>query len=142
MYWAAYAVAAAMVWGLHYNFLGKALTVVSPVLVLFFSNALFMLLVPFWGNQFAQDITNVARSSTEVRASVFALMATGLTATWLTYRSIQLGSPALASLLEISYPIFVVLFGILFFKTGHLNWPTLIGSSLVIIGSATIIRYG
>ena len=48
-------------------------------------------------------------------------------------------NPTLASLIEISYPLFVVLFAWIFFREMQLNTITICGGLLVIAGVAVII---
>jgi drug/metabolite transporter (DMT)-like permease len=48
-------------------------------------------------------------------------------------------NPTLASLIEISYPLFVVVFAWLFFREMQLNPMTICGGLLVIAGVAVII---
>ena len=48
-------------------------------------------------------------------------------------------NPTLASLIEISYPIFVVVFAWLFFREMQLNAMTLFGGLLVLAGVSVII---
>lgn len=50
-----------------------------------------------------------------------------------------MGNATYVSLIEISYPIFVILFGYLFFKVNHFNMPVIIGTLLVMLGIGIIV---
>jgi drug/metabolite transporter (DMT)-like permease len=69
---------------------------------------------------------------------VFSISGSALGA-YLTYAAMSAKNPTLASLIEISYPIFVVLFAWIFFREMQLNTLTLCGGVLVIIGVSVIV---
>jgi len=58
---------------------------------------------------------------------------------YMTYVAMAAKNPTLASLIEISYPLFVVLFTWLFFREFQLNMMTLCGGLLVLIGVAVFL---
>jgi drug/metabolite transporter (DMT)-like permease len=60
---------------------------------------------------------------------------------FLTYAAMSAKNPTLASLIEISYPLFVVLFAWIFFREMQLNAVTLCGGLLVVAG-VTVIFFG
>ena len=59
--------------------------------------------------------------------------------TALLYFAIGARNATLASLIEISYPLFVVLFAWLFFRETHLNAATAIGGILIMAGVALVL---
>ena len=58
--------------------------------------------------------------------------------TLLIYLAIGEKNATLASLIEISYPLFVALFAWLFFRQVHLNAMTLVGAGLILGGVAIV----
>jgi len=58
---------------------------------------------------------------------------------YLTYAAMGAKNPTLVSLIEISYPLFVVLFAWIFFREMQLNPRTLFGGLLVLFGVAVIV---
>ena len=69
---------------------------------------------------------------------LFSLLAASLGAL-MTYMAIGAKNPTLASLIEISYPLFVVLFTWLFFREFQLNLMSVVGGAFVISGVAMIL---
>ena len=49
-------------------------------------------------------------------------------------RSIQLSNATLASIVEITYPLFTVAFSYMLFRTNTLNWDVAFGGTLIFIG--------
>ncbi|MCB1652326.1 MAG: EamA family transporter [Alphaproteobacteria bacterium] len=47
-----------------------------------------------------------------------------------------------ANLIEITYPVFTILFTYLFFKNVHIDWTTALGGLLILGGAALIIYKG
>jgi len=60
---------------------------------------------------------------------------------FLTYAAMSAKNPTIVSLIEISYPLFVVIFAWLFFREMQLNPMTICGGLLVIAG-VTVIIFG
>ena len=57
----------------------------------------------------------------------------------LLFQAISDKNATLASLIEISYPVFVALFAWLLFRQVHLNASVLVGALLVFAGVAVIV---
>jgi drug/metabolite transporter (DMT)-like permease len=69
---------------------------------------------------------------------VLVTLATATTAALAILSSIQLLGANTSAVLEISYPLFVALFSVLFFK-GQLQLSVVIGGMFIFIGSAIIV---
>ena len=70
------------------------------------------------------------------------VVAVGITSTLgavLLYISINNKNATLASLIEITYPLFVVMFSYLLFKQLHVNISVIIGGVMIIAGAGLII---
>jgi drug/metabolite transporter (DMT)-like permease len=57
-------------------------------------------------------------------------------------QAINLKNATYANLIEISYPLFTVLFTYLFFRTVHLDWITALGGLMIISGALLIFYKG
>ena len=66
-------------------------------------------------------------------------MLTGTAGTVLIYLSIGSKNASLASLLEISYPAFVILFAYLLFRQVHVNAAAILGGLMTLLGAVLII---
>lgn len=58
------------------------------------------------------------------------------------FEAISLKDATHANILEITYPIFTILFTYIFFKNVHLDWTTALGGILILCGTALIIYKG
>lgn len=133
------AIGASLTWGLVYVFDQKILTELSPVTLLFAQALLTVfVLAPFVYLQgdAVESIRNVSKTT-----GVFLLGTLVLTvlANMLILYSIQYLGAATASMLEITYPLFVVFFALLFFGTLPSVY-VLIGGILILIG-AMLVAY-
>ena len=84
----------------------------------------------------AISLNDLSRS--EVLWLIFSVAVSALGA-YLTYAAMGAKNPTLVSLIEISYPLFVVLFTWIFFREMQLNPVTCVGGLLVLAGVAVII---
>ena len=139
MTWWLWAVAAAVIWGFHYNIVAKSLTAASPITVYFLPNIILMITLPWWYKTLVKDYHSIMAATTEVRVSVAVVMFTSIIASVAVYKAIHGSNATLASLIEISYPVFVALFAIVMFKENHLDWSTIVGGLLVLSGTGLII---
>lgn len=143
--WIFYALFAALCWGVSYAASGPLLQRgLNPVIFLmgysFFS--LIGSLIIFLSSGMMKNsagLQNLSRS--DIYWFLFSVTGSALGA-YLTYAAMGAKNPTLVSLIEISYPIFVVLFAWLFFGEMQLTTVTLCGGILVLAGIAVIILGG
>jgi drug/metabolite transporter (DMT)-like permease len=134
------AVLASVLWGLTYCLDERVLASLS-VYKLYFLHCLCGALVAgaillLQGNSPASLFTfNTSAASIPL---VLVTLATATTAALAILSSIQLLGANTSAVLEISYPLFVALFSVLFFK-GQLQSPVVIGGIFIFIGSAIIV---
>ncbi len=139
--WFWMAISAALLWGIGYN-ISEALMKkgISPS-VLMLLNALIVLplylgLSLKFGN-LQKEIGLVLQSKTMIAYFLiggFTIMG----GNWLILSSVAAKNASLASLIEISYPLFVILFAWLFFKDVQVNLWTALGGVFIISGVAII----
>lgn len=137
--WYVAAIAAAIIWGVHYPLVDYALKRVSVLSVLLLTALPIILILPLYQQTLKNDYIAWQALSWAERAPILALAVTSLAGAVLLYVSIAGKNATLASLIEISYPVFVALFAYLMFRELHLNASVAIGAVLVFCGVALII---
>jgi len=137
--WYLPAIAAAIVWGLHYPLIEHALKRVSLTTVVLLTAAPMALVALAFPSRLAEDWRALGALPVGERWMILAIALTSLAGTVLLYLAVRGRNATLASLIEISYPAFVALFAWLLFRDWQLNSGVLIGAALVFAGTATII---
>ncbi len=136
-----YALFGAVVWGIHYNLISKAMTVASPMTVYAIPNVLLIASLPFWYKLLVADVQSILAAPGEIKAAVGAMMVTSILGSVVVYKAVHMSNATLASLIEITYPIFVAIFGIILFQQNHLSWPIVVGGLLIMTGTGVIIYF-
>jgi drug/metabolite transporter (DMT)-like permease len=137
--WYVAALGAALVWGLHYPLIEQALQRVSLPAVLLLTALPMVLVAPFFARELGADWQTLAALPWRERLPILAVALTSLVATVLLFFAIDSKNATLASLIEISYPVFVAAFAFLLFRQEPLNTGALIGAALVFAGVAVIV---
>lgn len=137
--WYLTAIAAAVVWGVHYPLVDYALKRVSIVTVLLLTALPIVLLLPLYQQTLKSDFGVWQTLPWPERLPILAIMVTSLSGAVLLYVSISGKNATLASLIEISYPVFVAVFAYLLFREMHLSASVLLGAALVFSGVALIV---
>jgi len=140
--WILYALAASLCWGMSYAASGPLLRKGLSPLVFFLGYSLFgflgaLLVMLFTGRIFTFLKSNTLTSA-DLSWFLFSIAGSALGA-YLTYAAMGAKNATLASLIEISYPLFVVLFAWLFFHQMEMHPITIAGGLLVLAGVAVII---
>ena len=135
--WLVYALSAAVIWGISYAASGRVIEKGVSPLSFFFVYAL------------AGAIGGAAALALTGRFAAVPQELRGLGSDWiwyvvaiisstvgaiLIYMAIGEKNATLASLIEISYPLFVAFFAWLFFRETQLNLPTLGGAAMILAG--------
>lgn len=139
MPWYLAALAAAVVWGLHYPLVAHALRHLSAVGVLLLTIVGVVGLSLINLKTVGQDLAVLRGLNARERGMIMLLPLTSLLGSWLLYVSIGQKNATLASLIEISYPVFVALFAYVLFRETTLDALTLLGAALVFAGVGLII---
>jgi drug/metabolite transporter (DMT)-like permease len=137
--WYVTALGAALVWGVHYPLVDFALKRISLFSVMLLSVLPIVLLAPLFYKQLSGDIDIVKALSVTEQWTIGFIGLTSLVGAALLYLSIAGKNATLASLIEITYPVFVVFFSYALFKQIHINASVLVGGALVITGAGLII---
>ncbi len=137
--WYVTAVGAALVWGVHYPLVDHALKRISLVSVLLLTALPVILTAPFFYRTLAADFTMWKAMDTGAKGMVLALALTSLLGSVLLFLSIAGKNATLASLIEITYPVFVAVFAFVLFRETHLTPSAVAGGLLVFAGVGLII---
>jgi drug/metabolite transporter (DMT)-like permease len=137
--WYLTALAAAVVWGLHYPLLDQALDHVSLFSVLLLTAIPILVLIPFFLPQLAADARVLAALGWRERLPILGLAFTSLLASTLLLASIDAKNATLAGLIETTYPLFIVVFAYLLFREFHLNAKVALGGALIMAGAAIVV---
>ncbi|MFA5155653.1 MAG: EamA family transporter [Patescibacteria group bacterium] len=135
-----FAIGAAILWGLVYTIDQKILHNTSPMALLFVDSLLTALLVLpflFFDHGSIKALLSSGRLNWTLIISSLLLAAL---ANFLIFSGIKLIGASAASMIEITYPFFVVLFSILILRSQP-NICFYLGGALVFIGSAIIIYF-
>lgn len=133
--WLLYAIGASMLWGLNYSLNERVFQDrIHPTTLLVFQGlatsgvALAMGLF-----RLVPDLRTVAQDRSTLYLVVGALVTNGV-GNLLISLSIQAKNATLAGLVELSYPIFTVLFTYLLFRQLHLTPMIMAGGALILVG--------
>lgn len=135
-----FAIGAAMTWGLVYAIDEKILANVSPMTLLFVGSVLAtIILLPFvfFSNGSIKELLTSGKTNLWL---ILLSVILAIIADFLILSGIKHLNASIASIIEIAYPFFVVLFGFIFFRSVP-NLYFFLGGALIFIGSFIIIRF-
>lgn len=130
---------AAVLWGIHYPLLEHALRRVSLVTVLVLTVLPVLVVALLFRETLWRDALLLADMDWPDRMRILLLSVTSLAATVMLFLAIGGRNATLASLIEITYPLFIVLFTWLLFRQVHVTPSAALGGLLVMAGAALII---
>jgi drug/metabolite transporter (DMT)-like permease len=139
--WIIYALSAAVLWGVSYAASGRVIERGVTPLTFYFCYTFFGMVV---GAAALAGAGKLAAVPDQVRALggdgwwFLAAVVSAAAGALLIYMAIGEKNATLASLIEISYPFFVVLFAWLFFREMQLNLPTVLGGLMILGGVAVV----
>lgn len=137
--WYVAGLGAALLWGIHYPLLEHALKRVSLVTVLVLTVLPVVLVALVFRDTLWRDAVVLAAMDWPDRLRILLLSLTSLAATVMLFLAIGGRNATLASLIEITYPLFIVLFTWLLFRQVHVTPSAALGGILVMAGAALII---
>jgi drug/metabolite transporter (DMT)-like permease len=138
--WIIFALLAALLWGFNYVLIDKLVRKVSPATIFTIQlliASLIMFIISLKTGKFTQDLSTIWESKQIFLYMVLIIL--GFTsANYLNALAIQAKNATLASLIEISYPLFVIVLAWLLFREATLSLSVL-GGGLLIFAGITII---
>ena len=139
--WYVTALSAAIVWGIHYPLIDFAMRRLSVYSVLLISVIPIVLAIPLFTRQLGHDVEVFRMLPLNEQWMIAAIGATSTLGAVLLYLSINSKNATLASLIEITYPLFVVIFAYLFFRQLHLTPSVIVGGLMIMAGAGLIIYH-
>jgi drug/metabolite transporter (DMT)-like permease len=137
--WYVAALAAAITWGIYYPLVDMALKRISLFSVILLSMIPVLLAIPFFLNTVRNDIETVRALPTSEQWIFAMLGLIGLFGEVMVYTAITGKNATLASLIEMTYPLFVVLFTYLFYRQMYITPSVFVGGMLILVGAGLII---
>lgn len=137
--WYVAAIGAAVTWGVYYPLVDMALKRISLFSVILLSMIPVLLATPLFLKVIGDDIETVKSLSVSEQWVIASLGLIGLFGEVMVYLAISGKNATLASLIEMTYPLFVVIFAYVFYKQMHVTASVFIGGLMVLVGSGLII---
>lgn len=143
MTWLLYALGAAIIWGINYAVSGRLLERGMSPQTLFLIDMLFgslamAALITFSG-KWQATVSEVRTAQSEIIWLIIAVAA-AVSAGLLIFMSIQAKNATVASLIEVSYPLFTAFFAWILFRQNTINAATVTGALLIFIGVMIVAR--
>ena len=138
--WLLLSLGAAIFWGLNYALIERVVRRISPftlVLAELVISLPIVLYVAIASGRLAPDITRI-QTDTRTRNLLLASVFTFLVASICIALAISAKNATSAGLVEVSYPLFVVLFGLLIFHEHHVTPSIIVGAALIFVGVGVI----
>jgi len=137
--WYIAAIGAAIVWGIHYPLIDFAMKRISIFGVLLLGVLPIFLLMPVFLRELSDDIEIFKSLPGKEQWTILGVSLTSTAGAVLIYLSINNKNATLASLIEITYPVFVIFFAYLLFRQIHINLSVVFGGLMILIGAGLII---
>jgi drug/metabolite transporter (DMT)-like permease len=143
--WWVFSMIAAAIWGLHFNLVVKVSSVLpkdiyTPLTIFVITSISMLLFLPVAHHRIVANLVTLWHAGADIRLSVIALVFTALFAANLLFIAMQLSPNAtIASLLDITYPVFIAVVAWLLYRENHLDWSVLVGGALIFSGAMLIV---
>jgi drug/metabolite transporter (DMT)-like permease len=141
--WLLYALLSAIIWGANYLFYEKILSRISVSTLYFIDltvGAIVFFLFASLSGTFIKDLTAI-QSSKSLIWLILATVITSILANLFIALAIQSKNATLSTLVEISYPIFIILLAWILFRENNLTPSVLLGGGLIFSGIAIIYAF-
>jgi drug/metabolite transporter (DMT)-like permease len=141
--WLLYALLSAIIWGANYLFYEKILSRISVSTLYFIDltvGAIVFFLLASLSGTFIKDLTAI-QSSKSLIWLILATVITSILANLFIALAIQSKNATLSTLVEISYPIFIILLAWILFRENNLTPSVLLGGGLIFSGIAIIYAF-
>ncbi len=137
--WYIAALGAAVTWGIYYPLVDMALKRISLFSVILLSMVPVILVLPLFLRTVSEDIETVKSLPASEQWVIVSLGLIGLFGEVMVYLAISGKNATLASLIEMTYPLFVVLFAYLFYRQMQVNASVFVGGLMILVGAGLII---
>lgn len=137
--WYVAALAAAITWGIYYPIVDMALKRISLYSVILLSMIPVLVVMPLFIKTVSNDIETVKALPASEQWVIAVLGLIGLFGEVMVYMAITGKNATLASLIEMTYPVFVVLFAYIFYRHMHVTASVFVGGLMILVGAGLII---
>jgi len=137
--WYIAALGAAITWGIYYPLVDMALKRISLYSVILLSMIPVLLVMPLFMKTVGNDIQTVRALPVSEQWIIASLGLIGLFGEVMVYLAITGKNATLASLIEMTYPVFVVLFAYVFYREMHVTPSVFFGGLMILTGAGLII---
>lgn len=143
--WWTFSIAAAVIWGLHFNLVVKVSSVLprdiyTPLTLFLITSVSILLVLPFIHQKVLANLLTLWYAGDDIKISVVVLVFTAIIAANLLFIAMQLSPNAtVAALLDITYPVFIAIIAWLLYRENHLDWTVLAGGALIFSGAMLIV---
>jgi drug/metabolite transporter (DMT)-like permease len=139
--WFYFSLGSSILWGLSYCLSEKLVKgALSPSFYMFFTGViytLFALSISVWQGTLRPGFAELAENKSVLLLVLFTSACYAL-GSFLIYMAISMKNATLANIIEITYPLFTLLFAYIIFREIQLNIATMAGAGLVIAGVTLI----
>ena len=143
MLWLVYAVGAAVIWGVNYAISGRLLQRGMSPQTLFLIDLIFGVVavsaVITVSGRWSSTLLEVRQARPDILWLIIAV-ASATAAALLIFLSIQAKNATLASLIEVTYPLFTAFFAWALFRQVTINTATVIGAVLIFTGVLIVAK--
>ena len=137
--WYVAALGAAVTWGIYYPLVDMALKRVSLYSVILLSMIPVFLVMPLFIRTLDNDIQIWKTLPVNEQWVIACIGLIGVVGEVLVYLAISGKNATLASLIEMTYPLFVVIFAYVFYKQMHVTLSVFVGGLMILVGAGVII---
>ncbi len=133
--WLTFAILAAILWGLNYALAEKILYSISPASLMALEmivGAVIFTLVSYFTTM--KEDMQVLLTQPSIRWLTFAEITVVLLASFFIFASIYLKNATVAGIIELIYPLFIILFSWILFHETHVNLAVIIGGIMIFVG--------
>lgn len=142
MPWFVYSFFVAVSWGLLYVMVEMLIRRgISPLSVVYVAQPVYfisLVFLFFFNKKIVKDFKSII-TNWELLSITIGISVAAIFANWCIGQATKLSNASMASMIEISYPLFVALFSYFIFENFSFKWEYWLGFGLISIGSGIII---
>jgi len=141
MSWISFSLFSAVLSGVAYTFYGELIKKISIDSVIFYSYilvGLFFFFVTYFNGSLSSDWDVIKKSSRTI-SYLFIIFVADIGASFCLFMGMKMKNATAAGLLEISAPLFTLLFAWILFKQSHLSLGLVVGGVLIMSGIACVM---
>ena len=140
-YWVLMSLATAILWGICYSSTGEIVKWIDIKTYLMISCLMSFIGFLVWGacdNSLNRDMLSF--NMEKARPWVIISSLSSFLACYCSVSAVKYGGASLAAIIEISYPVWVVVFTYLMFGKGGITINTVLGGILIFLGTVVVVR--